>query len=369
VRRLRRQVGAFVACTLLATPGGPPAFADDLVKQLGLRAAATPVREDARWSTEGPIVVRILAPEQLTALQAAAGDTPLIGAMTEAEALQAANNATAILGFCSAALLDAAPKLHWLQLYSAGAENCVGLPQIRNGDVLLTNLQRVSSPTIAEHVLAMMLSLARGMPPHIAAQATGDWNPGLVPSTSRVELSGRTLLVVGLGGIGTAVAQRADALGMRVIAVRASGRPGPDFVIEVAKPDRLLEMAARADVVVNSVPLTPATEGVFDEAFFAAMRSSAFFINVGRGGSVVTQDLVDALQDGAIAGAGLDVTEPEPLPADHPLWRLPNVIITPHVSAQSDRIFDRVFAVVAENLRRYVEGDPMLSVVDPTAGY
>mgnify|MGYP001812508314 CR=1 FL=1 len=341
----------------------------DVVADLGLRAAPEPVRTDPRWSPEGPIVVRVLSPAQLEALQQAAGKARLIGVTNEAEALAAATDATAVLGFCSAALLEAAPKLRWLQLYSAGAENCVGLPGIRDGKVLLTNLQRVSSPTIAEHVLAMTLALARGLAPHVAAQATGNWDPSLVPRQGRLEVSGRTMLVVGLGGIGTEVARRADALGMQVIAVRASGRPGPDFVAEVSTPDKLLEMAARADVVVNSVPLTAATEGLFDQAVFNAMPPRAYFINVGRGRSVDTDALVAALRNKSIAGAGLDVTEPEPLPADHPLWALPNVIITPHVAAQSDRIVGRVFAVVEENLRRYVAGEPMLSVVDPEAGY
>ena len=361
---IRNTVTALlVTCSLL------PAWSQGIVEELGLRAAPGPVRDDARWAPEGPIVVRVLSAQQLAALQQVAGEVPLIAAASEAEALAYIDDATGLLGFCSATLLDAAPQLRWIQLYAAGAENCVGLSRVRNGEVMLTNLQRVSSPTIAEHVMALTLALTRGLAPHIATQATGDWNQALVPLQQRIELGGRTMLVVGLGGIGTAVARRAHAFGMRVIAVRASGRPGPDVVAEVARPERLLEMAAQADVVVNSVPLTPATVGLFDSDFFKAMPESAYFINVGRGRSVVTDDLVVALRDGEIAGAGLDVTDPEPLPPDHPLWTLPRVIITPHVAAQSDRIFDRVFAVVAENLRRYVAGEPMLSVVEPERGY
>ncbi len=185
----------------------------------------------------------------------------------------------------------------------------------------------------------------------------------------RPELGGRTMLLVGLGGIGSAVALRAAAFDMRVIAVRASGRPGPDYVEAVGMPDQLLEMAADADVVVNSSPLTPDTRGMFDAEFFAALKPSAYFINVGRGQSVVTDDLVAALESRRLAGAALDVTDPEPLPSDHPLWRMSNVIITPHVSAGSDRIRERVFLVVRENLRRYVTGEPMLSVVSQEKGY
>ncbi|UCG72722.1 MAG: D-2-hydroxyacid dehydrogenase [Chromatiales bacterium] len=363
------QRKTYVLTALFAAFAMTPGWAQDVVEALGLQAEATPVREDPRWAPEGPIVVRVLSTQQLAVLQAAAGETPLIAVSSPTEALAEIEDATALLGFCSAELLDAAPRLRWLQLYSAGAENCVDLPRIREREVLLTNLQRVSSLTIAEHVMGLTLALTRGLAPHIVAQAQGDWNPGLVPMQQRVELSGRTMLVVGLGGIGTEVARRADAFGMRVIAVRATGQPGPPFVAEVAKPDRLLQMAAQADVVVNSVPLTADTAGMFDAAVFAAMPPSAYFINVGRGRSVVTDDLVAALRDGQIAGTAFDVTDPEPLPADHPLWTMPNVIITPHVSAQSDRIFERVLAVVAENLRRYVAGEAMLSVVDPEAGY
>lgn len=341
----------------------------DVLTDLNLEAAPQPVREDPRWAPGGPIVVRVLSADQAIPLQTLAGSVPLITAATEAEAIRVAEDATAILGFCSAELLAAAPRLRWLQLYSAGVEKCVGLPRIRSGEILLTNLRRVSGPGIAEHVMAMILALARGLPAHITAQADGNWNPALMKMEQRVELAGRTMLVVGLGGIGTETARRAHVFGMRVIAVRASGRPGPEFVAEVAGPDRLLELAGQADVVVNSVPLTPATTHLFDAVFFDTMRPSAWFINVGRGRSVVTNDLVTALREGKLAGAGLDVTDPEPLPADHPLWTLPNVIITPHIAAQSDRIVERVLAVVAENLRRYLAGEAMLNVVDPDAGY
>jgi phosphoglycerate dehydrogenase-like enzyme len=321
-----------VAAALLASLG-VPGGAQDIVTELGLRAAPAPVRTDPRWAPGGPIVVRVLAAQQLASLQQAAGDVRLIGVANEAEALAAIDDATALLGFCSAELLDAAPRLRWVQLYSAGVEKCVGLTQIRTGAILLTNGQRVSSPTIAEHTLGMMLTLTRGLAPHISAQSRAEWNPELVPRQNRLEINGRTMLVVGLGGIGTEVARRAHALGMQVIA------------------------------------LTSATRGLFDAEFFRAMSPQAFFINVGRGQSVVTDDLVAALRSGHIAGAGLDVTDPEPLPPDHPLWRLPNVVITPHVSAQSDRIVERVVAVARENLRRYVAGEPMLSVVDPKRGY
>jgi phosphoglycerate dehydrogenase-like enzyme len=182
-------------------------------------------------------------------------------------------------------------------------------------------------------------------------------------------IAGKTMLVVGLGGIGTEVAKRAHALGMRITATRASGRAGPNYVSYVGTPAELLKLAAQADVIVNTAPLTRETTGMFDAAFFAKMKPSAYFINVARGGSVVTAALVEALKNNRIAGAALDVFEPEPLPSNHPLWRLSNVILTPHVANDSDLGLDTQVQVTTENLRRYVKGQRMLSVVDTSKGY
>ena len=190
-----------------------------------------------------------------------------------------------------------------------------------------------------------------------------------MPRSAFAELRGKTMLVVGLGGIGTEVARLSHAFGMRVVATRASQKSGPPFVSYVGLASDLLTLTPQADVVVNSTPLTEATNGLFNRDFFQAMKPSAYFVNVGRGRSVVTADLVAALRAGQLAGAGLDVTDPEPLPWLHPLWRMDNVIITPHVAAQTDLRSTRVWAVLRENLMRYVRGDPLLSVVDTEQGY
>ena len=184
-----------------------------------------------------------------------------------------------------------------------------------------------------------------------------------------VSLRGKTLLVAGLGGIGTEVARLGHAFEMEVIATRASSREGPEYVSYVGLPHELNTLAKRANVVVNTVPLTPQTQKIFDAGFFAALPPGAIFINVGRGGSVDTAALMAALESGRLAGAGLDVTDPEPLPGDHPLWRRKDVIITPHVSAGSDAGSEDRWLIARENLRRYVEGAPMLSVVDVQRGY
>jgi len=241
---------------------------------------------------------------------------------------------------------------------------------MKTGNRLLTNGQRIGSPGLAEHAIAMMMMLARGMDVYYANQLSGEWKRETqLARIDHLELEGRTLLVVGLGGIGTQVAKRGHGLGMRVLATRNSRREGPDYVEYVGLSNELNDLATKADVVINTVPLTDQTRGIFNATFFDAMKPTAFFISVGRGGSTVTGDLVAALKSGSIGGAGLDVTDPEPLPKGHPLWSMPRVIITPHTAGRSDKGRDRLYLMVKENIRRYVNGEPMLSVVDIERGY
>jgi phosphoglycerate dehydrogenase-like enzyme/mono/diheme cytochrome c family protein len=355
-------------------PKPPPASAPAdptaaLIGRLGLEESATPVRELAGWAPPRKILVWNRAPQLLPLLRAAAPGVELIPAGSEVEAARLASDVDAAIGFCSKEVLSAGPRIRWIQVYGAGVEGCVAVPGVRERNLLLTNMQRVAGPVMAEHVIAMMLAFARGLQFYIPERVAGRWTEELPAPAKILTLVGKTVLVVGLGGTGTEVARRAHALGMRVTATRASGTTGPDFVSHVGTPEELLKLAADADFIVNTTPLTPATTGLFDTKFFAAAKPGAYFINVGRGGSVVQDDLVTALKSGQIAGAGLDVTAPEPLPAGHPLWRMQNVIITPHVSAQSDLGNDARFAIIRENLRRYVAGERMLSVVDVERGY
>ena len=340
-----------------------------MIVQLGLRESTTPVRELAGWQRPKKVLSLNLSPGLLPSLQAVAPGVELVPAKDAAEAVKLAGGVDAVLGFCTPELLAAGAAVRWIQVYWAGVERCVAIPALTERKILLTNMQRVAAPVMAEHVLAMMLAFTRGLDFYILEHAAARWTRELPPPAKLMALEGKTVLVVGLGGIGTEVARRASALGMRVVATRASGREGPSFVSYVGLPDELSKLAGEADFIVNTVPLTPATTGMFDAGFFAAAKHGAFFINVGRGKSVVQEDLVAALKSGRIAGAGLDVTDPEPLPADHPLWKFPNVIITPHMSAESDVDEQVRFAILRENLRRYVAGEKMLSVVDVAKGY
>jgi phosphoglycerate dehydrogenase-like enzyme len=349
-------------------PAADPEAAE-IVARLGLVESASPVSARPGWKKPRRILVGVPDPDRVGWLQEAVPGVALVAVDSLAAAIAAAPAADAVVGLCDQQLLEAGPDIAWVQILSAGAEDCVAVPAIRQRHILLTNMQRISGPVMSEHVLAMMLALGRGLAVFIPAQQAGRWDRNLVPGERMWSLEGKTVLVVGLGGIGVEVARRAHALGMKVIAIRASGRTGPDFVSRVGLPDEMNAFARDADFVVNTTPLTDATRGMYNTMFFSAMRRGAYFINVGRGQSVVTDALVAALRSGQVGGAGLDVTDPEPLPADHPLWRLPNVIITPHVSGRSDLGQEDRWRVARENLRRYAAGEKMLSVVDPERGY
>jgi phosphoglycerate dehydrogenase-like enzyme len=333
--------------------------------ELGVPVAAQPVRERPGWHAPHIVLVSEQLRDLLPQLKQAAPGVQLIE-LPAASARDIAD-ADATIGVCSPEVLEKAQRLEWIQWSAAGVERCVHQPLVRERRVLVTNSQRVAAPSMAEHVLAMMLALSRHMSYFLRAQQQAHWVKDEAPALE--DLEGKTLLVVGLGGIGTEVARRAHAFGMRVIATRASGHSGPDFVSYVGTPDELLKLAKEADFVVNSAPLTPGTTAIFNREFFAALKAGAYFVSVGRGRSTVTADLIAALESGKLAGAGLDVTDPEPLPADSPLWRLPNVIITPHISGNSPATDEQYTLLLTENLRRYVAGEPMLAVVNVERGY
>jgi phosphoglycerate dehydrogenase-like enzyme len=340
-----------------------------LVAELGLKESATAVSARPGWARPQKVVVPAGDAARLAWMQQAAPGVVLLPAQDRAQAAALAADADAVIGFCTPEVVAAGTRLRWIQVLGAGVERCVGIPGFAERGIWLTNMQKVAGPVMSEHVIAFMLALTRGFAAYVPLQRDGRWSPDAVPESRMWSVDGRTMLVVGLGGIGTEVARRAHALGMTVIAIRNSGREGPPYVSEVGLSPELRAFAARSDVIVNTLPLTDDTRGIFDRAFFDAAKHGAIFINVGRGASVVTADLVAALEDGRIGGAGLDVTDPEPLPPDHPLWRAPNVLITPHVSASIDTGDEPRWLIARENLRRYVAGGKLLSEVDVRRGY
>ena len=286
------------------------------------------------------------------------------------EAAELVSDADAVIGVATPEILAAGDRLRWIQVGSAGVERYLDIPRLGSGEVLLTNGQRLASPVIAEHVMALTLALSRGLNRAVAAQVESEWRRFEIGDNAPLtQLRGKTMLVVGLGGIGTEVARLAHGAGMRVTAIRSSRRSGPPFVARVGLNEDLRSFLAEADVVVNCLPMTPDTDGLFDAELFSLMKPTAFFVNVGRGGTVDTGALVAALRQGLIAGAGLDVTDPEPLPGDHSLWQAPNLVITPHFAAWSDAGRGLHWLLYRENLRRFVVGEPLLSVVDPQRGY
>ncbi len=339
----------------------------ELIEEAGLREGAVALRDFEGWHPPRKIVVRG-AGDFVAAMQAEFPDVQLVSVGSTDEIRGQSGDADAMVGFCDVEAVAAATQLIWVQSFAAGVERCLEADVIASGNVVLTNMQKMSSPAIGEHAIAMMLSLTRGLVHHARIMPDGAWNRSVGSEIGMMSVDGKTVLVVGLGGIGLAAARRASALGMRVLATRNSSRDGPDFVDYVGLSGELHDLAAKADVVINTLPLTPATRDVFDGAFFDAAKHGVFFVNVARGGSVVTDDLVAALEDGRVAGAGLDVTDPEPLPPDHPLWQMPNVVITPHIAWYgSDG--ERERALARENIRRFIAGDALLNVVDPARGY
>lgn len=369
----RACLAAFLSLASFAACAAPPSVAgtsrDVGFDDAALRHArvAIELRDEPRPLTflAGP-----LEPDEIEEFRRAAPGVRLVAGLNREQAMAHAGEAHgADARFATPEFLSAAPKLVWLQAMSAGVDRYLAEPALRDDPrLVLTNLRGVHGPAISDHVFAMLLTLSRDLRTHWAQQSRGVWGRG-ESSARPFALEGRTLLVVGLGGIGSEVARRAHGFGMRVIATRRSDAPAPEFVARVGKPDELAELLGEADVVVIAVPLTPETDGLFGPEAFAAMRPGSILVNVARGRIVDHAALLAALDSGRLAGACLDVTDPEPLPGDHPLWKHAGVLITPHVSNDAELTDRRARALFGENLRRFGAGEPLLNVVDRAAGY
>jgi phosphoglycerate dehydrogenase-like enzyme len=295
-------------------------------------------------------------PARLEELKVIAPKVEFIPARDETEAAKVVGDADAVLGFCSNDIAKAGKNLRWIQIGHAGVEKEL-TPELVESKISVTNLQRIYGPTAADQAMALLLALTRKL------------NPGASADAPPVELHGRTMLVVGLGGIGTQISRRANAFGMRVMAIDPKEMERPDFVFSLDKPAKLMEKLPVADVVVLACPLTKETHGLFGEKQFQALKKTAYFINVARGGLVQTAALAEALAKKNLAGAGLDVSDPEPLPADHALRKMPNVVISQHAGGQSPESRERIWKLYRENVRRFVVGEPLLCVVDKAKGY
>ena len=297
----------------------------------------------------------------LAQLQNIARDVTFINAPDEATAYAHIEDADAMYGRLTPGLMAQARKLRWVQTSGAGLERYI-FPELANSDIILTNMAGIYGDQIADHVIAFVLMFARGMHLYVRHQLAHQWQTGL----PFLHIADQTLGVVGLGGIGNEVARRGHALGMRVLAVDAKPRSKPDYVAELWGSDQLDHLLAEADFVVLCVPHTPETAKLITLPRLQRMKPTAYLINVSRGIVVDLADLTTALQTGIIAGAGLDVFEIEPLPVDHPLWEMENVIITPHMASgvNSPHIPTRRMSLLHENLRRFLAGEPLQNVID-----
>ncbi|MBA4020390.1 MAG: D-2-hydroxyacid dehydrogenase [Pirellula sp.] len=318
--------------------------------------------------------------DRAASVREAAAGAEVVQAETTAEALSVIADADAFFGKLTPDLLAAARQLRWVQSPTASLEHYI-FDELVEHPCTLTNMRGIFSDVIADHVFGYILCFARNLHVYLRHQQQRLWQPigdaenagqnfisGPGRATPRdqahLHLADCTLGIVGLGAIGAETARRGSAFGMRVLAVDPLQTSAPDCVEALWPMARLGDLLAASDFVVVCAPHTPETAGMFDRAHFRKMRRSAYFINIGRGAIVRLDDLVAALDAGELAGAALDVFETEPLPKEHRLWQMPNVLITPHVAACSPRIAERHLATLLDNVSRFVRGEPLRNVVD-----
>jgi phosphoglycerate dehydrogenase-like enzyme len=264
--------------------------------------------------------------------------------------------------------LPLATRLRWLQAPQAAPPAGYYYPELVQHPVVVTNFREIYNDHIGAHIMAFVLAFARDLHRYLPQQARREWNPAPL-DTGVVHLPEATALIVGVGGIGAEAARLASAFGMKVLGVDARRQDRPPGVAELHPPAALDALLPRADFVILTVPHTPATEGFMNRARFQKMKRTAFFINIGRGKTTRLDDLVAALRAGDLAGAGLDVFEQEPLPADHPLWTMPGVLITPHTAGFGPYLDERRFEILLDNCRRFTAGQPLRNVVDKSAWF
>ena len=306
----------------------------------------------------GADVERIASVSDTVTVDTAASIEEAIAKAKDAEVVHA--------GRWSDDLWKSAPRLKWVQSGGAGVERFL-TPDFVTSPIVLTNAAGVYAVPIADHVMAFVLHFSRLFGELVRRQMKREWAEW--GECEPEELVGKTLGIVGLGGIGSEVAKRAKGFGMKVIATRKRAAQPSQVADEVRGAEQLPWLLRESDYVALCAALTPRTRHLMGEAQFGLMKPTAYVINIGRGGLIDEEALIEALRAGEIAGAGLDVFEQEPLPAESPLWDMPNVMITPHNAGSSPRSHERLIELSSENLRRYVAGEELLNVVDKGEGY
>ncbi len=271
-------------------------------------------------------------------------------------------------GWFPRGLLPEASSLRWFQQWAAGADWLLRHPRAAEMDFVLTNVSGIHSVPVTEHIFALLLAFGRELNRAIRAQERREWVP-YSDHEFLFELADKTMVLIGVGAIGRRVAEIAEAFEIHVLGIRRDPTVEAPGVEEMFGPSQLLEILPRADLVVSTAPLTPETRYMIGERELRAMKPTAYLINVGRGGTIDEAALLEALREGWISGAGLDVFETEPLPEDSPLWDLGSVIVTSHYAGVTANYHERALGVFVENLQRYWRGEPLLNVVDKELGY
>jgi len=314
------------------------------------------------------IVITNADPQMLQSLSGASTKVRLVNA-TPTTLLTELADADAFIGEPTPEMVRAGKKLKWVQIMSAGAERVLFLSggnDLRDSDIVLTNNRIVQGPEIADHALALLLTLSRGLNRFIADDKNETWDPR---NYKGIELNGKTAVIIGMGGIGQQIATRAWAFGMNVIGVDPQDYPISPFVKRMVKPDQLDDVLPEADVLFISAPHTEQSHKMVGAKEFSLLKKGSYFVAVSRGGVYDMPGLVKALDEQRLAGAGVDVVDPEPLPKGHPLWKFNNAIVTPHIAGRSDRDRDRMVNTIKDNIARFADGKPLLNVVNKQRGF
>lgn len=306
-----------------------------------------------------------LTPNQRQRIESVSDQIHVTQPQGQAELLLDASDSDVIFGDFNKTLFDTCSKLKWVQVLGSGVDGSL-FPEFVESQVILTSAKGFVGTHLADQTWALLLGLLRGIGRAVRERT---WDNRMSIRHATWELSGRTLGIVGMGGTGLEVARRASGFEMEIIAVDPETVATPSFVKSVRNMEGFYDLLAESDIVSICAPLTKETKNLFDLSAFRQMKSHALLINVTRGRIVNGPDLIRALEDGLIGGAGLDVTPEEPLPSDSPLWDMPNVIVTPHVAGGSPIRQDRTVDLFCQNLKRFLSGKPMVSQIDKRKGY